>query len=60
MLRWIRGYYLKTLPLTLVVVAMLLIWDAHTWVFIVLGAGALIWLQSVISLSVRIRREEQR
>jgi len=51
---------LKTLPLALVVVAMLLVWETHTWVFVVLGASALIWLQSVISLTVRIRREERR
>jgi hypothetical protein len=60
MLRWIRGYYLKTLPLTLVVVAMLVVWEAQAWVFVVLGILALLWLQSVVSLSVRIRREERR
>lgn len=60
MLRWIRGYYLKTLPLTLVVVAMLIVWETQAWVFVVLGILALLWLQSVVSLSVRIRREEQR
>jgi len=35
-------------------------WVWHAWVFIALGAWALIWLQSVVSLSVRIRREERR
>jgi hypothetical protein len=60
MLRWIRGYYLKMLPLMLVAVAMLLVWEGHVWVFVVLGVFALLWLQSVVSLSVRIRREERR
>ena len=60
MLRWIRGYYLKMLPLTLLAVAMLIGWEAHVWVFVVLGVFALLWLQSIVSLSIRIRREERR
>jgi hypothetical protein len=60
MLRWIRGYYLKMLPLALVPAAMLIVWEAHAWVFVVLGVFALLWLQSVVSLSVRIRREQRR
>ena len=60
MLRWIRGYYLKILPLTFVVYAMLALWASETWVFVAMAAAALIWLQSVISLSLRIRREELR
>lgn len=60
LLRWIRGYYLRMLPLTLVVVAMLLVWESQTWVFVLLALSALIWLQSVTSLSLRIRREERR
>lgn len=59
-LRWIRGYYLRMLPLTLVVVAMILVWESHTWVLVLLALSALIWLQSVTSLSLRIRREERR
>jgi hypothetical protein len=59
-LRWIRGYYLRMLPLTLVVVAMLLVWESQTWVFVLLAMSALIWLQGVASLSLRIRREERR
>jgi len=60
LLRWIRGYYLRTLPLTLVVVAMVLVWESQTWVLVLLALSALIWLQSVTSLSLRIRREERR
>jgi hypothetical protein len=59
MLRWIRGYYLKMLPLMLIVYAMLAVWASQAWIFIVLAALALMWLQSVISLSIRIRREER-
>ena len=60
LLRWIRGYYLRMLPLMLVVVAMLLVWESQTWVLVLLALSALIWLQSVSSLSLRIRREERR
>ena len=35
-------------------------WVSQAWVFIALGASAVIWLQSVVALSVRIRREERR
>jgi hypothetical protein len=59
-LRWVRRFYLRTLPLTLVAAAMLVVWASQAWVFVALGAWGLIWLQSVISLSVRIRREERR
>jgi hypothetical protein len=59
-LRWVRSYYLRILPLTLVAVAMLLVWDEQTWVFAVLALCALIWLQGMASLSLRIRREERR
>jgi hypothetical protein len=48
------------LPLMLVVYVMLVIWASQAWVFVALGASALIWLQSLVSLSVRIRREERR
>jgi hypothetical protein len=60
LLRWIRGFYLKLLPLTLASYAVGLVWASQTWIFVVLGASAFIWLQGVISLSLRIRREEQR
>jgi hypothetical protein len=60
LLRWIRGFYLRLLPFTLVVYALALIWLSQTWIFVLLAAYALIWLQSVISLTVRIRREERR
>ena len=57
-LRWIRGFYIKPLPLLVAVSALVLIW-ATTWTLILLGASSAIWLQGFISLSLRIRREER-
>jgi hypothetical protein len=59
-LRWVRRFYLRPLPLTLAAYASLLIWASETWVYVVLVAMTLLWLQGVSSLSLRIRREEQR
>jgi hypothetical protein len=59
MLRWIRRFYIRPLPLLILVWVLLFIW-APTWTLILLGASALIWLQGITSLSLRIRREEQR
>jgi D-alanyl-lipoteichoic acid acyltransferase DltB (MBOAT superfamily) len=60
LLRWTRGYYLRVLPLMFVIVAMLLVWEWRTWLFVLLALSVVIWLQSVTSLSLRIRREERR
>lgn len=60
LLRWICGFYLKTLPFTLAVTVLVLVWVSEVWLLILLGVSALIGLQSVISLSVRIWREEHR
>jgi hypothetical protein len=57
-LRWIRGFYLKPLPLVVLVWVFLVVW-APTVVLVLAGAGALIWLQGLVSLSLRIRREER-
>ncbi|HEY1451489.1 MAG TPA: hypothetical protein VGF47_11110 [Solirubrobacteraceae bacterium] len=42
------------------VYAMLALWASETWVFVGMAVSALLWLQSVVSLSVRIDREERR
>lgn len=60
MLRWIRGFYFRQLPPTLAAFAVLAVWASATLIFLVLAVSTLIWLQGVISLSLRIRREEQR
>lgn len=59
-LRWIRGFYFRTLPLTLLAYAMLLVWADETWILVTAGIGLLISLESLISLSLKIRREERR
>jgi hypothetical protein len=58
-LRWIRGFYLKPLPLVLVVDVMGPRVVSQPWVLVLLGAGMAIWLQGLISISLRIRREER-
>jgi hypothetical protein len=60
MLRWIRGFYIKQLPLIVPVYVVVLVWASQTWVLIVLAASSLVWLQGLVSLSVRIPREERR
>lgn len=59
-LRWIRRFYLRLLPFTLAVAVVVLVWVEETWLLVVLLVSVLIGLQSVSSLSLRIRREEQR
>jgi hypothetical protein len=58
-LRWIRSFYFKMAPLTCVVYVMLCVWATETWIFVLLALNAVIGLQSVVSLSVKIRREER-
>jgi hypothetical protein len=57
-MRWVRGFYLKPLPLTLLACAFIVIY-APTPVLIAAGVGLTIWLQGLISLTLRIRREER-
>jgi hypothetical protein len=60
MLRWIRGIYFRTLPLNVLAYAMLLVWASQAWIFVVIAATALMWLQGVASLSSKIRHAERR
>ncbi|HXM87036.1 MAG TPA: hypothetical protein VN889_05335 [Solirubrobacteraceae bacterium] len=60
LLRWIRGFYFKLLPPMLVIYVLVVVVVSQTWVLIVLAASALIWLQGMISLSLRVRRAEHR
>jgi hypothetical protein len=55
-LRWVRRFYLRPLPLVLVVYAMLALWATSAVVLVLAAVGALVWLQGFISLSLRIRR----
>jgi hypothetical protein len=60
MLRWIRGFYIKPLPLVVATWVLVLIWARGTWTLVLLAISATVWLQGFVSLSLRIRREERR
>jgi hypothetical protein len=60
LLRWIRGFYLKMLPIAIPAIVAVLVWASDTWMLVTLAVSVLIWLQGLNSLSVRIRREERR
>jgi hypothetical protein len=59
-LLWLRRYYLRTLLVSLPALVLLAVYSSRAWVWAVLGAGALVWVQGFASLSVRIRRERRR
>ncbi len=60
LLRWIRRFYTRIMPLTILAWVAVIIWAPGTWVLVVGAVSALIWLQGFTSLSLRIRREEAR
>lgn len=60
LLRWVRRFYLRPLPLTVAAYVLVIIWASQTWVYVVLTVVALLWLQGIGSLSLRIRREQRR
>ncbi len=43
-----------------VVYVMLALWASKTWIFVGMAVSAVLWLQSIVSLSVKIGREERR
>jgi len=59
MLRWVRQFYWKPLPLIVVFYALVLS-VATAWLLVVLGVSAVTWAWGIISISLRIRREERR
>jgi hypothetical protein len=59
-LYWIRRLSLRLMLFTLPVYACIFLFAEQTWVLIVVAAGVLLWLESVVSLSFRIRRERRR
>jgi hypothetical protein len=59
-LRWVRGFYLKPLPLVLAVYVMLVLWASGTLVLVLAAISALTWLQGFVGLNLRIRREDRR
>jgi hypothetical protein len=61
-LSYIRRIQLRPLPFTLPAYAVLLVFGViydQTWLLIVFAVCAVLWLESVISLSIRIRRARQ-
>jgi len=58
-LRWVRGFYLKPLPLLLGICAAALVLGASTWILVLLGVSAAVWAQGFVSLNIRIRRDER-
>jgi hypothetical protein len=58
-LRWVRGCYLRTLPLSLIVYALVVIYLSAPWDWLAPVVGALLWLEGYGSLTIRIRRERQ-
>jgi hypothetical protein len=59
-LSYIRRIQLRQLPLIVPLFALLLVLSVQTWIWIVFAVGAVLWLESVISLTIRIRRARQR
>lgn len=59
-LRWVRRLYLRMLLFALPAYACVFVFTRQTWVFVVVAVGALIWLEGVTSISIRIRREQRR
>jgi Flp pilus assembly protein TadB len=59
-LRWIRGFYFRTAPLTLAICVLACLWLSATSIFVLLMLLLGLGLWSVISLTLKIRREERR
>lgn len=56
-LEWLRGVYVRMLPLNLAAFAVAFLASGWpTLAPLLIGAGALMWLQGWVSLSLRIRR----
>jgi hypothetical protein len=58
-LRWVRRLYLRTLLFALPAYACIFVFARESWVFVAVAVGALIWLEAVASLSIRIRSEQR-
>jgi hypothetical protein len=62
-LRYIRRFYIRPLwlPLLELLVSAYVIVEVHqTWIIVLIAVAALMWIRSVIELSLRIRRAERR
>jgi hypothetical protein len=57
-LRWIRGYYIRILPLALLTCVLVAVFLSPPWDWVAPLVGALLWLQGFGSLTLRIRRDQ--
>jgi hypothetical protein len=57
---WIRRMYLVTMLIGLPVYVFLFVFASATWVFVVVGAGIVVWLEGLLSTIIRIRNERRR
>ena len=58
-LRWIRRLYLRPLPLYLLIYVMAALAGVSPLFWAVLGVAVLLWLEGLLSLGMRIRREQK-
>jgi hypothetical protein len=56
----VRHMSLRMLLFAIPAYACIFLFWRQTWVLVVVGAGVLLWLETMISLSLRIRRERRR
>jgi hypothetical protein len=54
--KYVRRIYVRLLPFTVPLWVLVPLAGAPTWLWIVLGVGALTWLQGFGSVSLRIKR----
>ena len=53
--RYVRRLYLRLLPFTIPAYVLASVYGV-TWLWIVLGVGALMWLRGFVSVNLRIKR----
>ncbi len=58
-LRYVRGFYIRTLPITLFAYIFIIVLGPPTWMIAMLAVVAVVWIQGFTSLSLRIRREDR-
>jgi hypothetical protein len=57
---WMRRFSLVTFLIGVPAYVFVFLFADATWVYIALGVALLLWLQSLVSLGIRIRRERSR
>jgi hypothetical protein len=57
LLRFVRRCYTRMLPFYIPLLVLLVFAGLPTWAWIVVAAGAALWLQGFISINLRIKRQ---